>query len=79
MKKKEYIDHNVTLIFDFLREAVKDPSVLDNIKNGSTIEFIEKDRPVPQTTKTTKPSKYFKVKHRFEDTVDESIHTDNNG
>ena len=67
MNKKEYIDHNITLTFDFLREAVKDSSVLDNIENGSTIEFVENDRPIPQRKEASQPDKYFKVQHRFKD------------
>lgn len=77
MNKEEYINHNITLTFDFIREAVKDPSVLDNIENGSTIEFVEKDRPIPKSQKTTQPDRYFKVKHRFEKADKKSLHAGN--
>lgn len=77
MNKEEYINHNITLTFDFIREAVKDPSILENIDNGSTIEFVEKDRPIPISKKTTQPDKYFKVKHRFERADNENLHADN--
>ena len=43
MTKRETINRNIGLSFDFLRQAVKDPSLLDKIPNGSTLEFVEKD------------------------------------
>ena len=41
--KKETINRNIGLTFDFLRQVIKDPALLDKIPNGSTLEFIEKD------------------------------------
>ena len=69
MTKDENIDHNITLTFDFLRQVVKDPSIIDDLQDGSLIEFVEKDRPIKETKKTKKPDKYFKVSHRFEKVV----------
>ena len=43
MTKKETINRNIGLTFDFLRQVVKNPSLLDKIPNGSTLEFVEKD------------------------------------
>jgi hypothetical protein len=43
MTKAETIKRNIGLTFDFLRQVAKDPSILDKIPDGSTLEFIEKD------------------------------------
>ncbi len=43
MTKKERVNRNIGLSFDFLRQIVKEPSFLKKISNGSTLEFIEKD------------------------------------
>jgi hypothetical protein len=45
MTKKERVSRDISLTFDFLRQVVRDPSILDQIPNGSQIEFIEKDFP----------------------------------
>lgn len=66
MIKDEIIEHNITLTFDFLRQMVKDPSIIDDVEDNSIIEFIENDRPIIETKKTKKPDRYFKVKHQFE-------------
>jgi hypothetical protein len=43
MTKKEIINRNIGLTFDFLRQVAKDPALLDKIPDGSTLEFVEKD------------------------------------
>jgi hypothetical protein len=43
MTKKESINRNIGLTFDFLRQVARDPAMLDKIPNGSTLEFVEKD------------------------------------
>ena len=43
MTKKETVIRNIGLTFDFIRQAVKEPALLDNIPDGSVIEFVEKD------------------------------------
>ncbi len=43
MTKKETVTRNIGLTFDFIRQAVKDPALLDNIPDGSVLEFVEKD------------------------------------
>jgi hypothetical protein len=47
MTKKERIDRDISLTFDFLMQAIRDPRILDEIPNGSQIEFIDKDFPQP--------------------------------
>lgn len=66
MTKDEIIDHNLTLTFDFLKQVIRDPSIIDDLEDNSIIEFIEKDRPIIESKKRKNPDRYFKVKHQFE-------------
>ena len=68
MTKEEIIERNITLTFDFLRQVVKNPSIIRDIRDNSLIEFVEKDRPIVETKKAPTPDSYFKVKHQFEKT-----------
>ncbi|HEY1872655.1 MAG TPA: hypothetical protein VGG71_16455, partial [Chitinophagaceae bacterium] len=43
MTKKETINRNIGLTFDFIRQAVNEPDLLDKIPDGSSLEFVEKD------------------------------------
>ena len=43
MTNKEQITRNIGLSFDFLRQIIKNPLLLNSVKNGTTIDFIEKD------------------------------------
>ena len=43
MTNKETIERNIGLTFDFLRQLVKNPSLLNKIPNQAVLEFIEKD------------------------------------
>lgn len=43
MTKNEKIKRNIGLSFDILREIVNNPKILDSVKDGSNIEFVEKD------------------------------------
>ena len=71
MTNKEAVERNIGLTFDLIRQAIKDPSLLDKISNG-IIEFIEKDfsklvRPSggKETKTSVKPSQYLKVSTQF--------------
>ncbi|MEX0720808.1 MAG: hypothetical protein WD059_09085 [Balneolaceae bacterium] len=45
---------------------IKNPDVIDDLGDGTTIEFIEKDRPIFEDIKHKKADKYFRVKNEFE-------------
>ena len=45
MTKKEKITRSIGLTFDFLRQVIKTPGIVEKIPNGSTLEFVEKDFP----------------------------------
>lgn len=65
MTNKETINRNIGLSFDFIREIVKNPKLLDTITDGSNIEFIDKDFTKTEKKKIKKV-KYFRVKTAFE-------------
>ena len=67
MTKKEFIDRNIGLTFDFIRAVVDHPEALEKIPNGSELDFIEKDLPL----KFSSPAKKrrvarYKVERIFE-------------
>lgn len=69
MRKDEIIDRNISLTFDFLRQVVKNPKLIDDIPNGSAIEFVQKDIPIRERQTPRKkmmPTRYFRVHHQFE-------------
>lgn len=65
MTKNEKINRNIGLSFDFLRETIKEPSLLNIVSDGSEIEFIEKDF-VRKDKKNSNKTKYYKVRSIFE-------------
>lgn len=65
MTKKEIINRNIGLTFDFVREIIKDPSVGETLPETCELEFIEKDFPVKSGIDLN--NKYIiKVKSTFE-------------
>ncbi len=68
MRRNEIVKKNIALTFDFIRAAVADPHLLDEIPDGSEIEFIETDLPRIDTEERAnegKPSVFFKVARSF--------------
>ena len=66
MTRKETIERNIGLTFDLIRQVIHDPSILDEIPNGSTIEFVEKDFSHRERSTSRKRKKYVRVKNGFE-------------
>lgn len=68
MTRKETVNRDISLTFDFLRQVVSDPSILDEIPNGSQIEFIDKDFPQNFNKRVLKNKKvkFLKVTSHFE-------------
>ena len=63
MTKKEIVNRNIGLTFDFLRQVIDDPSIINDIPDGAVIEFVDKDFPI----KNDLTNKYLiKVKNTFE-------------
>ena len=66
MTNKETVNRNVGLSFDFIRQIVGNPNMINNIDDNSTIEFLQKDYPEREKTKRIIANKYIKVKRNFE-------------
>ncbi len=66
MTNKETVNRNLGLSFDFIRQIVKNPEIIEKIKENSTIEFLQKDYPERENTKQIIADKYIKVKRNFE-------------
>lgn len=66
MTKKEIINRNIGLTFDFIRQAVNEPALLDKIPNDSTLEFVEKDFVKKEKKNSKKKRKYLCVQSRIE-------------
>jgi len=66
MTNKETINRNIGLTFDFLKQIVKNPELIDKVENNSTIEFLQKDYPEREPAKRIIPDKFIKVKRSFE-------------
>lgn len=67
MTNKETVERNIGLTFDFLRQVVDDPSILDNMPDKAVIEFIDKDVALAEKANAkNKPNKYIRVKKHFE-------------
>lgn len=66
MTNKETVNRNVGLSFDFIRQIVKNPEMIDKIENNSTIEFLQKDYPEREKMKRIIADKFIKVKRNFE-------------
>jgi hypothetical protein len=67
MTKKETINRNIGLAFDFLKEVNKKPAILDRISKAATVEFVEKDFPKKEAATLKKRNrKYIRVKNEFD-------------
>lgn len=67
MTKKECVNRNIGLTFDFIHQVVDQPEILDTIPNSAELDFIDKDLPVKakEAAKRKKVIRY-KVEHMFE-------------
>ncbi len=69
MTKKEQVNYNIGLAFDFARYLVRNPRMLKHIPDGAEIEFVDKDMAIRdgQNGKAGKrKKKYVRVKREFE-------------
>jgi hypothetical protein len=46
MTKKEYVERNIGVTFDFVRHMIDHPELVDTIPNGAEFYFIDKNMPV---------------------------------
>lgn len=66
MTRKEKINRNIGLTFDFLQQIADNPKLLDKVPEGSIIEFVEKDFPTTEKSKRKPERKYLKVISQLE-------------
>ncbi|MBI5473289.1 MAG: hypothetical protein HY961_13175 [Ignavibacteriae bacterium] len=66
MTKKEMVEHNIDVAFDFMRHVLKHPNVLDQIPNGATIEFVQKEIPIRERKGQNGKRKFVKVTRNFQ-------------
>jgi hypothetical protein len=67
MTKKEYVERNIGVTFDFVKHIVDHPELIDTIPDGAELDFIDKD--IPLKTKVQLKRKKvmrYKVQHTFE-------------
>ncbi len=67
MTKKEKINRNIGLTFDFLRQVADKPEITDVIPTGSILEFVEKDFSTVEKVKGKSKRKYLKVTSQLEE------------
>jgi len=67
MRKEEIVKKNVSLVFDFLRYLTGHPEIIENIKDESELEFLDKDFPIAETESSVRGEKkvFLKVEHTF--------------
>lgn len=57
MTKKEYVQRNIGLTFDFVKHISDHPEIIDTIPDGAELDFIDRDVPL----KTKAPFKKKKL------------------
>jgi hypothetical protein len=68
MKKEEIVRKNIAETFDFVRYLMDTPDALDDLPDGSTIDFLQSNEEIatPQSGSDHKsPSVLFKVGRTF--------------
>ena len=66
MTNKETVNRNIGLTFDFIKQVIRNPEIMDSIEDNSTIEFLQKDYPEREKSKQVIADKFIKVKRKFE-------------
>jgi len=66
MTNKETVNRNIGLTFDFARQIIRNPELIDKIQNDSVIDFLQKDYPERESVKREIADKFIKVKRNFE-------------
>ena len=66
MTKKDCAERNIGMTFDFIRQILEIPDILDTIPDGAELDFIDKDMPfkAKEILKKKKVVRY-KVVHVF--------------
>ncbi len=46
MTKKEYVDRNIGMVFDFIKQLIDHPDIINSMPANAELDFIDKDVPV---------------------------------
>ncbi|HQU31994.1 MAG: hypothetical protein HRU72_09770 [Planctomycetia bacterium] len=46
MTKKEYAERNIGMTFDFIRQIIDHPEIIDTIPDNAELDFIDKNMPI---------------------------------
>lgn len=67
MTKKEYVERNIGVTFDFVKHIIDYPEIIDTIPDGAELDFIDKDFPL-KTKVQLKKKRFtrYKVRHTFD-------------
>ncbi len=66
MTNKETIEKNIELTFEFIKQAIEKPDILDEVSDKAEIEFLQKELLSKKSNGKKYGPQYFKVVHRFE-------------
>ena len=67
MIKKEYIEKNIGITFDFVKHIIDHPKLFDTIIDGAEIDFIDKECNLKNKQQIQKKRVIrYKVQHTFE-------------
>lgn len=69
MTKKEIVNRNIGLTFDFIRYLIDHPDEINNLPDNFKLEFIEKDFPKVESKQKNNShliTKFVKVNNSFE-------------
>lgn len=67
MQNKEKIERDLAIGLDFVENILQNPDMLDEIPNGTTISFLDRDMPnIERIKEDSIKRKYVKVKRNFE-------------
>ncbi len=66
MTKKEIVEKNIAMTFDFIRFLVEHTEVIKQIPDNAELQFIDKDFPIKEEEVKGKQKAIYKVAHVFE-------------
>ena len=66
MTNKETVNRNIGLSFDFVKQIVGNPEMIEIIEDNSIIEFLQKHYPEREKARKTIPDKFIRVSRSFE-------------
>ncbi|MEO6695372.1 MAG: hypothetical protein ABIY50_05750 [Ignavibacteria bacterium] len=68
MSKKNQVDKNLSLTFDFIKEVVKNPSIIESVEDLSELMFTGKKN-IPVFKETSKISLRKKLQSKNKSTI----------